>query len=199
MPACTASQRIYPVRGKRGDWCRGQTFVPRTICQVCGTFFYAPPVQRRRGGGKFCSVQCRSKAFSENPDNYPQLRSKRGKGGRRQDLGGIYFRSSWEANWARYLNWLQSHGQIKSWKFEPDTYEFHGIKRGGRFYTPDFRVLNMDDSIEYHEVKGYMDQRSATKLKRMAKYYPKICVRLIAKAEYEEVRRKVSGLIDGWE
>lgn len=87
--------------------------------------------------------------------------------GTREDLG-IYVRSRWEANYARYLNWLKSLGEIRDWKYEPDTFEFADIKRGTRFYTPDFKITEKNGETVYHEVKGWLDQRSATKLKRMA-------------------------------
>jgi hypothetical protein len=77
------------------------------------------------------------------------------KGGFREDLG-LYVRSAWEANWARYLTWLVSLGEIRKWEYEPETFEFP-IRKGSRFYTPDFRVVNRDETVEYHEVKGYLD------------------------------------------
>jgi hypothetical protein len=185
--------------GPGSRWAAGKQFVPRTICVICGAEFYAPPIQKRRGGGRFCSVRCRAKEMSEHPERYPQLKSRRGIGGKREDLGGMYFRSSWEANWARYLNWLKSIGEIVSWEYECETFEFHKIKRGSRFYTPDFKVINKDGTIERHEVKGYMDQRSQTKLNRMAKYYPEIKLILIDKKYYRAVADKVSKLIPNWE
>jgi len=122
---------------------------------------------------------------------------ERTNGGKRPDLDNQYFRSSWEANYARYLNWLVQQGTIARWGYEVDTYEFP-VKRGSRFYTPDFKVYDHDGQFEYHEIKGYMDQRSATKLKRMAKYYPDIRVILIAKDEYKAVA-KWKRLIPNWE
>ena len=107
-------------------------------------------------------------------------------------------RSCWEANWARYLNWLIQLGEIKGWKYEPDTFEFP-VKRGSKFYTPDFKVTNNDGSIEYHEVKGWMDSISATKLKRMAKYYPQEKLVLVDKETYRDVALKVGSLIPHWE
>jgi len=185
--------------GEGKGWSGGRIFVPRTPCQMCGTPFYAPPIQRRRGGGRFCSVACRQKDCAQHPERYPQTTGRRGIGGKRADLGGMYFRSAWEANWARYLNWLKALGEIREWKFEVDTFQFHKIKRGSRFYTPDFRVMNKDGTIEYHEIKGYMDQRSQTKLNRMRKYYPSVRVILIAKPEYRAVANKVGRMIPGWE
>src|SRR5690606_8292944 len=61
----------------------------------------------------------------------------RGSQGRRSDLGNIFFRSSWEANYARYLNFLKSQGHIYKWEFEPDTFWFESIRRGVRSYLPD--------------------------------------------------------------
>lgn len=120
------------------------------------------------------------------------------KGGMRDDLG-IYVRSSWEANYARYLNWLVSIDEIKEWQYEPDTFEFVDIKRGVRFYTPDFRIMNRDNSIEYHEVKGYMDARSKTKLKRMAKYHPGVKLIVIDGTAYKALAKDVKRLIPEWE
>lgn len=134
-----------------------------------------------------------------DPTRFPGNGTRRGRGGKRADLNNRYFRSRWEANWARYLNWLQSIGEIKMWDFEPETFEFKGIKRGSRFYTPDFRVVNKDGRVEFHEIKGYMDPRSQTKLKRMAKYYPNVKVLLIDKTQYAAVKSKVSAFCPGWE
>ena len=119
--------------------------------------------------------------------------------GKRPDLGDLYVRSSWEANYARYLNWLVSIGEIKSWEYESEVFEFHAIKRGTRSYTPDFRVVNNDDSVEYHEVKGWMDQKSRTKLKRMAKYYPEIKIVLIDEDVYKKLASDVRMFIPEWE
>lgn len=133
------------------------------------------------------------------PENYPQSQSRRGKGGRREDLGGQYFRSAWEANYARYLNWLVSKKQISHWEFEVDTFEFHAIKRGQRFYTPDFKVFSLSGKYEYHEIKGYMDDRSATKLKRMAKYYPGEKIIVLGEKEYKSIAKVMGPMLPHWE
>ena len=122
----------------------------------------------------------------------------RGKSGKRADLGGLYLRSSWEANYARYLNFLLNHGEIDRWEYEPDTFWFHAIKRGTRSYLPDFKVLE-SGLVYYVEVKGWMDQKSKTKLRRMAKYYPDTEIRLVDKKPYLEIQSKLGRLIVGWE
>ena len=134
--------------------------------------------------------------MSRNPLT-PKGANRTYRGGRREDIG-IFVRSSWEANWARYLNWLKALGQITDWQYEVDTFEFP-IKRGVRFYTPDFKVFSADGTYVYHEVKGYMDPKSITRAKRMAKYYPNERVIMIDQSEYMAVRKKIGPMIDGWE
>lgn len=84
------------------------------------------------------------------------------KTGFRSDLG-IIARSNWEANIIRIL---ETH-RI-AWEFEPRTFHYP-IKRGVKGYIPD---IYLTDTKEYIEVKGWMDPRSKTKLKRFKKYYP---------------------------
>jgi len=110
-----------------------------------------------------------------------------------------YFRSRWEANYGRYLEWLRSIGEITSWEHEAQTFWFKGIKRGVVSYLPDFKVTNPSGSIEWHEVKGWMDSRSKTTIARMAKYHPSEKLIVIREKQYKEIGRKVSSLIPGWE
>lgn len=130
----------------------------------------------------------------------PQVSRGNWKSGWRE-IGGVrkFYRSRWEANYARYLNWLQNRGDILDWKHEPETFWFEAIRRGVRSYLPDFRVWELDGSTKLHEVKGWMDTRSKTTLKRMAKYHPGETVIVIAERQYREIERKLGGLIEGWE
>jgi len=85
-----------------------------------------------------------------------------------------YFKSSYEIQYACWLEMLKRDGKIKDWLYEVDTFWFDGIKRGCVSYKPDFKIVNLQDEISYVEVKGYMDEKSATKIKRMGKYHPDI-------------------------
>ena len=109
--------------------------------------------------------------------------------------GDFYFRSKWEANYALYLDFLIQQHEIKDWEFESERFMFEQIKLGIRSYTPDFKVINHDGSIEFHEIKGYMDARSKTKLKRMKKYYPDVKLLLIERKQYTEILSKLKGVI----
>lgn len=118
-----------------------------------------------------------------------------------REIGGTrkYYRSRWEANYARYLESLKLNGEIKNWEHEPETFWFEGIKRGCVSYLPDFRVTLIDGSIEYHEVKGWMDDKSKTKIKRMAKYHPNVKLIVIDAKKYRSLERSVKKNIEGWE
>src|SRR5262245_10205744 len=55
--------------------------------------------------------------FERNKQRQAGGSYSRATGGRRPDLDDRYFRSSWEANYARYLNLLVKQGQIVSWEY----------------------------------------------------------------------------------
>lgn len=111
----------------------------------------------------------------------------------------IYARSRWEANYARYLEWLKANGQISEWEHEPETFWFEQIMRGCRSYLPDFKVTHLVGPPEYIEVKGWMDPRSKTKIKRMAKYHPTIRLTVKDRDWFKANRKQMSALIPGWE
>lgn len=106
-------------------------------------------------------------------------------------VGGKKFfaRSSWELNYARFLQWRLVQGEIFAWEHEPKTFWFNKIKRGCVSYKPDFEVILPDLSNEFHEVKGWMDSRSRTVLKRMRIYYPTIKVVLIDSVRYKSIMK----------
>ena len=58
-----------------------------------------------------------------------------------------------------------------------------------RSYTPDFKIYNWTGTIEYHEVKGYMDNKSKTKVKRMAKYYPSVFLKVVDQNNYKPIKK----------
>lgn len=99
-----------------------------------------------------------------------------------------YLKSSWELSYAQYLDRELADGKIVEWEYEPDTFWFERIKRGIRSYTPDFKVKYLNGEVEYHEVKGYLDSKSKTKLNRMRIYHPEIKMELIDRAVMKSLR-----------
>jgi len=107
----------------------------------------------------------------------------------------IYFRSKWEANYALYLDWLKKQGMIKDWKFEAKTFVFDKVEFGTRRYIPDFQVFTNKGEIEYHEVKGFMQKKDKTKIRRMEKYYPEVKLLLIDKDFYNDIKKKLGKML----
>jgi len=92
------------------------------------------------------------------------------KGGYRKDLKQ-FFRSKMEANIARYYNYIKIN-----WFYEPREYKFEKIKRGTKYYKPDFYLAA--PLRFFVEVKGYFRPIDKTKLRRFKKYYPEEFARL---------------------
>lgn len=180
---------------------RLKTKESETACKTCGIKFKSWAAANR--------VYCSRKCTEADPD--VQVRSVviRRKNGKIEnnysrcpkgwiELGGkrIYCKSSWETKYARYLQWMKSIGQIVDWEYEPKTFWFEKIKRGVRSYLPDFKVTTKSGH-EWHEVKGWMDKRSATKIKRMGKYYPSETLRIIDK-KWFKASKKLESLVPLW-
>lgn len=206
-PICGIDFWVHPSHFNRSVHCskkcqgllKTQNGRVKRECIICGKGFSIKKsdlYMGKKGVGSFCSQDCKSRFMSSNPRTVNGV-MRCSKGGIREDLG-IYVRSSWEANYARYLNFLVKCQIISKWEFEPDTFEFP-VKRGSKFYTPDFKVFSPDGGIEYHEVKGYLDQKSITKIKRFKIYYPQLRIELIDSKVYSDIKRKFSKSILNWE
>jgi hypothetical protein len=133
-----------------------------------------------------------------------QIQLKNGKSIWKQEwkeVGGKrhFFRSKWEYRYALYLQFLKEKCEILDWEHEPKTFWFDGIKRGVNNYKPDFLVMHKNNSEEWVEVKGYMDAKSKTKIKRMAKYYPNIRLRVVEKDFFTKNGKMLKAVIVNWE
>lgn len=115
-------------------------------------------------------------------------------------IGGkkCYFKSKWEVNFAYFMQFLKHTGTIADWDYEPQTFWFNKIKRGVVSYLPDFRCLENNNEFTYYEVKGYMDAKSKTKIKRMAKYYPDIKLVVIGGEWFKRNNKKMGLFIKEW-
>lgn len=111
----------------------------------------------------------------------------------------IYARSRWEANIARMLEFRRMTGDLVSWEHEPVTFWFEKIRRGVRSYKPDFRVTEKGKEPYFIEVKGWMDARSKTTLRRMKKYHPSVTVDVIDSKRYAVIKKQLQYVVEGWE
>lgn len=112
------------------------------------------------------------------------------KFGLRDDIGH-FVRSSWEANVARYYNYLQV-----PYEYEKKIFYFPNVKNGAVNYKPDFYLPDRD---VYIEVKGRMTSKDRTKMKRMKKFHPDVTVELLGKDEYAQLEKEYGKLIPNWE
>jgi len=110
----------------------------------------------------------------------------------------LFVRSSWEANMCSYFEYLKMNGEILDWNYETKVFSFDKIKRGIRSYCPDFEITPIKGDNYFIEVKGYMDDKSKTKIKRMKIYYPKIRLDIIDQKAYKEISKN-KHLYIGWD
>lgn len=142
----------------------------------------------------------RMAAFSSQRANNPATSHSRAKQGKREDLGDIHFRSSWEANYARFLNLLIKMKVVEWWQYEPRTFWFEGYKRGVMSYRPDFLVKYRSDvKPVWVEVKGWEVPKDRVKWKRFAKQYPGEKLEIVGAKAYRAIASKWASAIPHWE
>jgi hypothetical protein len=167
---------------------RGQPPVTLT-CQQCGQPFTILACYLPR---KYCSQKCHGAARVGKPSNHRAGNSPTslGKGGVRLDLG-IYFRSRWEANYARYLRHA-GH----TFTYEPDRFIVALPDGTQHAYTPDFLV----DGQHYVEIKGWLreDRRQAELIAAAKTVLPKPLM-MITRDGYRKIERQHASKIEHWE
>lgn len=147
---------------------------------------------------KTCSRACAAK--QRNMGSRGRFSGGRSKVGKRPDLDNQFFRSGWEANYARVLNAWIAEGKVTRWEFEPELFRFP-VKRGNKAYLPDFKVWFPDGSYEWHEVKGWMDSDSKIKLRRFALHHTEesLKLKLIDRKAYQALALEWADRLEGWE
>lgn len=114
----------------------------------------------------------------------------RAKGGLRTDLG-LGFKSAWEANIARILNYKGLRWDYEGCSFSVET---------GRYF-PDFIVYNNADKYKdtIIEVKGMWDSQSLKKMWSFIHKYPEKNLIIIDQDYYMLIQEKYKNLIKNWE
>jgi hypothetical protein len=106
-----------------------------------------------------------------------------GNGYFRKDLN-CYFRSNWEANFARICNY-----ENLNWQYEPDTF----FLKSGKTYTPDFKIDNV-----YYEIKGRWLGEAFGKFQNFKLENKECKIELVDGKIYKQLRSKYKHLIT-WE
>lgn len=140
---------------------------------------------------EICTI-CDENITDNNIDKLEKY-SEHFKQGYREDLQ-MEFRSSWEANIARLLNYLKIE-----YTFEKDMYKLNRdnikYKFSSGVYVPDFILKNGT----ILEVKGNYDLRSLCNLKLFTELYPNENLKVIDSDIYYLISKKYSDIIKNWE
>jgi hypothetical protein len=115
----------------------------------------------------------------------------RGKGGKREDLGNQYFRSSWEPNIARVFNW-----EGIPFEYEHKRFILVRSDKLKATYCLDFHITGTNI---WYEVKGYMDKLSAEKIQLFKEQYPDEILIVIGLEKYRALKETYKYLISNWE
>jgi hypothetical protein len=85
-----------------------------------------------------------------------------------------------ERRYAAHLAILKAAGEIHDWAFQPEKFRLAN-KGDACFYTPDFRLLLNDGTVEFHDTKGFMEEDALIKIKWFvaAHPYPLVVVRWV--------------------
>ena len=116
-------------------------------CDFCGKQILRPECFIKIKN--YCSQSCDSTNRIKNRIRYFS---------KRQEYGGVTYRSSWEAGFAR---WLDNSGL--KWQYEPEAFNV-----GGRWYVPDFWI---EEWGCFWEIKGWFDERSRGKVSAFRKHH----------------------------
>lgn len=131
---------------------------------------------------------CKNLSIRMSGKNNPMYgkRAPNAKGGFRDDLGH-YVRSSWEADFARVLKY-----NGLDYDYEPEQFELTLDDGRTVHYTPDFYVKSLDT---WFEIKGFMRDMDAMKIKAWQKKFPGRKLIIIDKEPFAQIQMKYSDLV----
>ena len=146
------------------------------------------------GPERAAELKARMSARHRGQGNPMYGRSQQGRtaysaAGFREDLGH-YVRSSWEADFARVLKHLGT-----PYQYEPRRFTLSRADGSTLTYAPDFFV---PESRCFYEIKGWMDERSAEKIRLFREQYPDETLVVIDKTQFAELQMRYGDLAE-WE
>lgn len=177
--------------GNRGEGCRWEAADPSWgwISEVSGEAWGFGSLPRPERQDHRCAFHQRRKGQdSASCEAWLQSENQfsRCKKGKRPDLGGTFFRSSWEANYARILN----HQGVR-WQYEPETFQVGESET----YTPDFKLE--DGTLV--EIKGWWTESGKRKVNLFQSKYPTMKLEIVTRKEYTALSKTYRNLITNWE
>lgn len=158
---------------EHGDKCRawkGRTV--KRICLKCDKEFSVPMAWIKKGGGIYCSNECRRLGKSDQMQGetnpmYGKVTHSTGSWFVLANGSKMWLRSSYEVRALRALVALKVQ-----WEYEPKAFPLNGT---GKSYRPDFLINNR----LWWEVKGYMRSDARTRMEKFAELYPSEVIKII--------------------
>lgn len=132
-----------------------------------------------KGGVTSAKYHCKKCAkhahLGKNASMYGKSPSYKTSFGKRTKYNKIWFRSSYEYLFAKWLN----KNKIK-WHYESKTFDL-----GNTTYTPDFYLPDTDT---YIEIKGYWLPKAKKKFKLFKHKFPNIIIQIIEKIKLQALK-----------
>ena len=148
-------------------------------CKMCNILIYT-----RNSNRKFCSVKC-SREYTKGKPNTKLTSEEWSIINKRSYINGNNFVSGGTTKWyvfngfkvqgtyeLRTLKILISWKErklIKNFSYTLDRFQYIGLDNKQHSYNPDFKIINLDDSFYYIEVKGRMVETDILKIDAVKK------------------------------
>ena len=150
--------------------------------------------EEKFGPERAAQMKASMSARSKGERNPMYGRSQQGRmaysaAGYRKDLGH-YVRSSWEADFARVLK----HIGVQ-YRYEARRFTLSRADGSTLTYAPDFFV---PESHCFYEIKGWMDDKSAEKIRLFREQFPNETLVVIDKTQFAELQMRYGDLAE-WE
>lgn len=113
--------------------------------------------------------------------------------GIRKDIDDTYkFRSSWEANFARILDYTHVRYRFEYKRF---------YMKNGDSYLPDFLLLTEDNPwhCKWIEIKGLWHRGDKRRIISFMNEFPEETLHIITGKEYRQLAKQYKKLIPNWE
>jgi hypothetical protein len=142
----------------------------------------------KAGRGRTVSQETRNKMSRIANLRMAEHTHTKGVGGTREDLGR-YFRSRWEANTARILEY-----ENIPYNYEAEVIVLLREDGTELRYRPDFKLSN-----RWIEVKGWWNERSKLIKQLMTEQHPEIQIEYVGEEVYKELEDYYASRIPQWE
>ena len=100
------------------------------------------------------------------------------------EIDGFTFDSKAEATYYQQLKWLKANKSIKDFELQPkfvlqESFKKNGVHHRAITYIADFKVINLDKSVEVIDIKGFPNDVFPLKRKLFEYKFPKLTLKVL--------------------